>query len=501
MKKIMLIVLDGFGIRNEKKGNAVKLANTPVLDKLYAEFPHANLQASGLEVGLPKNQMGNSEVGHITLGAGRIIKQPLTLLNEEIKSKRIFENENLLNVFNHVKENNSALHIIGLLSNGGVHSSITHIYAMLAMAKLQKVSRVYFHFFTDGRDTSPVSGKKFVEEFNSRINKLNIGEIGTICGRFYAMDRDNRWDRTKKAYDMLVNGIGNSFKTAEACLEKHYKNGVTDEFINPSVINPESIIEDNDGIIFVNFRPERMKQLLDAFKKRNFKEFEVKEFKNLKMASLFELYKGINHVCEMGEIKNTFGEYLDSLDFKQARISETEKYAHVTYFFDGAQDLKLKNCDKYLIPSPKVPTYDMKPEMNVSEVTETAINLMEEDYDFILVNFANPDMVGHTGNLNATIEAIEMCDLCLGKIIESSNLHFFDVLITADHGNAEYMLDKFNNIVTSHTNSEVPFIICNDNYELKKTGNLKDVIPTIIDMFEIKKPNEMTGESLLKKVE
>lgn len=498
MKKIVMVILDGFGIRNEKKGNAVRLASTPVLDKLYAEFPHASLIASGTEVGLPKGQMGNSEVGHITLGSGRIVKQPLVLLNEEIKSKKIFENEVLLNVINHVKENNSSLHFVGLLSNGGVHSSITHFYAMLALAKLKKVDKVYFHFFTDGRDTSPVSGKKFVEEFQNKMEKLNVGKIGTIIGRYYAMDRDNRWDRTKKAYDMLVTGIGNSFRSAEGCLEKHYKNGVTDEFINPCVINKDSMIKENDGVIFLNFRPDRMKQLLDAFRKKNFKEFETKEFTNLKMASLFNIYKGLDFVKEMEEVKNTFGDYLDSLDFKQARIAETEKYAHVTYFFDGGRELKLKNCDKYLIPSPKVPTYDMQPEMNVSEVAETVINLMEEDYDFILVNFANPDMVGHTGNLEATIKSIEACDLCLGKIIESAQVHFFDVVVTSDHGNAEFMLDRFNNIITSHTTNEVPFIICNNDYEIKRNGSLKDVVPTLIDMYEIKKPDEMTGESLIK---
>lgn len=498
MKKIILVILDGLGIRNEKKGNAVRLATTPVLDKLYAEFPHASLEASGTVVGLPKGQMGNSEVGHMTIGSGRTIKQPLVVINDEIKSKKIFENEVLLETIEHVNSNNSALHVVGLLSDGGVHSSITHAYAILALAKLKKVNRVYFHFFTDGRDSSPVSGKKFVKEFASKMNKLNLGQIATICGRYYGMDRDNRWDRTKKAYDMLTDGIGNSFRTAEGCLEKHYKNGVTDEFISPSVMVPEGIIQDNDGIIFFNFRPDRVRQMLDAFTKKGFKEFPVKEYENLKICTLFNVYKGVDAALNMQEVKNTFGSYLDSLDFKQARVAETEKYAHVTYFFDGGKELKLKNCDRFLIPSPKVATYDMKPEMSAGEVAECVINLLEEDYDFILVNFANPDMVGHTGSLDAAIKAVETADLCLGKIVELAGTHFYDVVVTADHGNAEYMLDRFNNVITTHTTNPVPFIICNNKYEIKKEGAISDIVPTLIDMYQIKKPNEMTGESLIK---
>lgn len=501
MKKKLLIVLDGFGINNDKNGNAIRLANTPVFDKLYAEYPHSSLVASGTEVGLPKGQMGNSEVGHITIGSGRTVKQPLLIINEKIKSKAFFKDEVLNSVMDHVNENKSSLHVMGLLSNGGVHSSITHFYAVLALAKLKKVEKVYFHFFMDGRDTSPVSGKDFIKEIEAKMKKVGVGEIGTLSGRYYAMDRDNRWGRIKKVYEAIVYGKGNSFTDAKVCLERHYNNGVTDEFITPSIINPLSMVKENDGIVFVNFRDERMKELIDTFKKKSFKEFQTKEFKNLKMVSIFNIYKGIDYAYKMEDVNNTFGEYISSLDFRQARVAETEKYAHVTHFFDGGRDLKLKNCDRFLIPSPKVATYDLKPEMNAGEVTETVVNLMEENYDFILTNFANPDMVGHTGNLEATIEAIEKVDICLGKIIEIAESQFYDVIITADHGNSEYMIDKYNNIVTSHTTNLVPFIICNQEYELKKEGSIKDVAPTIIDMMEIKKPKEMTGESLIKKKE
>lgn len=499
MKKILLIILDGFGINDDKNGNAVRLANTPVFDKIYAKYPHASLVASGTEVGLPRGQMGNSEVGHMTLGSGRTVKQPLVVINEKIRNKKFFKEEQLVTVMDHVNENKSSLHIMGLLSDGGVHSNISHFYAVLALAKLKKVEKVYFHFFTDGRDTSPVSGKDFIKDFQTKIKKVGLGEIGTISGRYYAMDRDNRWDRIKKVYDAIVYGKGNSFKDASACLKRHYDSGVTDEFINPSIISPFSQVKENDGIIFVNFRPDRMKQIVDTFKKKNFKEFKVKEFKNLKMASIYKIYKNLDYAYQTENIRNTFGEYISGLDFKQARVAETEKYAHVTYFFNGLNDKKLPNCDNFLIPSPKVATYDLLPEMNAGEVTETVLNLMEENYDFILTNFANPDMVGHTGNLEATIKAIEKIDVCLGKILEVSENQFYDVIITADHGNAEYMLDKYNNIVTTHTTNLVPFIICNPNYVIKKEGSIKDVVPTVIDMMQIKQPKEMTGKTLIKK--
>lgn len=498
MKKVILLILDGFGINNSEYGNAIKQARTPVIDKLLTVFPHAQLAASGIEVGLPKGQMGNSEVGHMTIGSGRINPQPLTYINDKIKSKEFFDNEVLKNTMNFVKKNNSTLHLIGLLSNGGVHSSINHFYAALAMAKLEHVEKVVFHFITDGRDTDPKSGVKFVTDFMEKANKLKLGEIGTISGRYYAMDRDNRWERIKKSYDAMCYGLGNSFSNYESCFKEHYKRDITDEFINPSILS-NNTIKDNDAILFINFRPERMKELIDAFHDKNFKPFKTKQYQNLKLTSLFNIHQDIEYAFDTEKPKDTFGEYIDGLDYTQARIAETEKYAHVTYFFDGMEELSSNKCDKILVPSPSVPTYDMKPEMSVGEVTENVLKAIDNDYDFILVNFANPDMVGHTGNFNATKDAIEICDFCVGKIFEAAKEHFYELVITADHGNAEKMLTRDGTPITSHTTSLVPFIVCNEEYKLKETGSLKDIIPTIIDIYQIKKPDKMTGESLIIK--
>ncbi len=501
MKKVILLVLDGFGLNSSDYGNAVKLAKTPVLDKLTTVFPCSELEASGTEVGLPKGQMGNSEVGHMTIGSGRITNQPLTHINEQIKTKAFFSNQTLLDLMNYVNEKGSTLHLIGLLSNGSVHSSANHFYAALAMAKLCKVKRVAFHFITDGRDTSPTSGVTFVKDFMERARKLNLGELATISGRYYAMDRDNRWERIKKAYDAIVYGMGNEFREYEQCFKEHYKREITDEFINPSVITKGKEIKDGDAVLFINFRPERMKELIDALTTENFKMFQTKHFENLRLASIFNIHENVEYAFDTEKPTNTFGEYIDGLDFTQARIAETEKYAHVTYFFDGMKDLNSTKINKILIPSPQVPTYDMKPEMSVGEVTEAVLKTLDNDYDFILVNFANPDMVGHTGNLQATIDAIEICDFCLGKIFEKAREHFYELIITADHGNAEKMLTKDGEPVTSHTTSKVPFILCNEEYNLKSEGSLRDIIPTIIDIYEIKKPDKMTGESLLIKPE
>lgn len=499
MNKIVLLILDGFGLRNDENGNAVKLAHTPYIDKYMAEYPNSKLEASGTFVGLPENEMGNSEVGHLTIGAGRQVKQPLSIINDAIKSKEIYENKEIINIIEHVVKNDSNLHIMGLLSDGGVHSTIKHFYAVLALAKLYNVKKVYFHFFTDGRDSEVTSGKKFVEDFIKKTEKVKLGSIGTICGRYYAMDRDNNWERINKAYDMLVYGRGLHFSNPISCLEKHYESKVTDEFINPSIIDKNSCIFDNDGVVFVNFRSDRMKQLLDTFKQKDFKEFPVKKFENLKIVTMFNVYKGIPYAYDMPELKNTFGDYINGLEFKQARIAETEKFAHVTYFFDGGITRKYKLCDKLLIDSPSVPTYDLKPEMSVAGVTEAALKAMENDYDFILVNFANPDMVGHTGNLKATMDAIEICDFCLGKLHDKSKEQFYEMIITSDHGNSEFMIDEKGNPCTTHTTNKVPFILCNNSFTLKPEGTIADVIPTIIDLFEIKKPDEMTGASLIKR--
>ncbi len=499
MKKIMLLILDGYGINKSDFGNAIKEAKTPVMDKLLMMYPNSELEASGTFVGLPKGQMGNSEVGHMTIGSGRVTPQPLTYINEKIKNKEFFDNELLNNTIDYVLENNSNLHLIGLLSNGGVHSSINHFYAVLALAKMKGLKNIVLDIITDGRDTPTKSGIDFVTEFMDKADKLGIGCISTISGRYYAMDRDNRWERIKKAYNAIVYESGNNFPNYKVCFNEHYKRNITDEFINPSVITPGKSIKEKDAVLFMNYRPERMKELIDALTDKNFKMFRTKHFENVKFVSLFNIHKTIPFAFETTKPNNTLGEYLMELDYTQARIAETEKYAHVTHFFDGTKDLNSPNIEKFLVPSPDVPTYDMKPEMSVGEVTSTVLKEIENDYDFILVNFANPDMVGHTGNYKAVVDAIEICDFCLGKIYEKAKEHFYELIITADHGNAEKMLNRDKTPITSHTTSKVPFIICNDEIKLKPEGTLIDIAPTIIDLYEIKKPDVMTGESLIIK--
>ncbi len=499
MKKIILLILDGFGIRQSDNGNAIKMSNLPNLNRILTDYSVSELDASGEVVGLPKGQMGGSEVGHMTIGCGRTIKQPLTIINEKIKDKSFFENDELLDLMDHVNENNSTLHLIGLLSDGGVHSSTDHFYAALALAKIRKVKSVVFHFITDGRDTTPTSGLDHINKFMEKASKFGLGTIGTIIGRYYAMDSDNNYDRIKKAYDALVHNVGNTFSDYTRCMDLHYKNDITDEFINPSIITKNSIINDNDGVLIVNFRPERMKGLISSLTDESFNMFNTKKLKNVKYTSLYSLNEDVVGAYTNEVLSNTFGKYLADLDFKQARIAETEKYQHVTFFFDGCEEFSDKNLYKMLVPSPKVPRHDMKPEMSVAEVTQSLLNTMDDDFDFILVNFANPDMVAHTGNIPATVRALEACDVCIGKILEKAQENFYELVITSDHGNCEFMKDTEGNVMTSHTTNKVPFVICSDEYKLKKDGSLKDVIPTVIDMFGISKPKEMDGESLIEK--
>ena len=501
MKKIILLILDGFGIRESDNGNAIKMSNIPNISKLFETYPVSELKTSGEDVGLPKGMIGNSEVGHITIGSGRTVMQPYTMINNSIKDKSFFENDTLLDVMDHVKENDSTLHLVGLLSNSSNHSSMDHFYALLALAKIKSVNKVIFHFITDGRDTPGISAKDFIGNFLKRASKIGIGTIGTLCGRYYAMDTDGNYDRVNKAYDVLVHNVGNNFADYNRCLDLHYKNGITDEFINPSVITKGSNIKDNDGVIFVDFRPERMDELISSFVDPSFNMFNIKNLKNMKYACLYSTSNKIDGAFTNETLSNTFGKYLADLGFKQARIAEAPKYPHVTYFFDGCEELSDSNLYKILVPSPKVPRFDMKPEMNILEVTKSCLDAMEEDFDFILVNFANPDMVGHTGNIPATVRALEACDVCIGKLLEKAADNFYEVVITSDHGNVELMKNEDGVINTGHTDSNVPFIICNSNYKLKTNGSLKDVIPTIIDMYEISKPKEMTGESLIIKGE
>lgn len=499
MKKIILLILDGFGIREGENGNAIKMANLPNLARIMSDYPVCELEASGEVVGLPKGQSGNSEACHMTIGCGRTIEQPLTLINNKIKDKSFFENDVLLDLIDFVNDNNSTLHMIGLVSSGNVHSSMEHFYAALALAKIKKVKSVVFHFITDGRDSLPMSGNKLINDFMAKANKLGLGTIGTICGRYYAMDRDNNYDRVKKAYDAMVYNVGNNFSDYNRCMELHYKNDITDEFINPSVITKGSNIKENDGVLFLNYRPERIRELISAFTDESFNMFNVKKFKNVRFASLYSVGDNIDGAYTNEPISGTFGRYLADLGFKQARIAESEKYPHVTYFFDGTEELSDKNLFKILVPSPKVARYDMKPEMNASEVTEAVLDAMDDDFDFILVNYANPDMVAHTGNIPACVRALEACDVCIGHIFEKAQENFYELVITSDYGNIEYMKDADGNVITTHTSNKVPFIICNKDYKLKKNGTIKDIIPTIVDVYEISKPKEMTGESLIIK--
>ena len=498
MKKVLLCIMDGIGIRKEDHGNAVRVADTTNLNALLNKYPKCLLEASGEKVGLPKNQMGNSEVGHTNIGAGRIVYQPLELINNMVKTKKIFDNENINEVINHVKENNSSLHLLGLLSDGGIHSHIKHLFSLLEMCKEKKLKNVYIHIFTDGRDTLPNSGVKYIKKLQDKIEKLGIGKIATISGRYYSMDRDNNWDRIKKSYDVIVNGLGKTYNDPVEYMKESYKNDITDEFIKPVLIDKKGIIKNNDGLITFNFRPDRLRELFKVITNKDFKEFPHKTFKNIKLVTMMPVSDEVKckYAYNHQKLNKTLGEYISSLNLKQLRIAETEKYAHVTYFFDGGVDRELANCDRILIPSPKVATYDLKPEMSAYEITDKLFKIIDK-YDFIVLNFANGDMVGHTGVFDATVKAVEVVDECVGMLYAKCLENDFTLVVTADHGNSDYMLDDENNIITSHSNSLVPLIITDTNYTLKD-GKLSDIAPTILDIMGLEIPKEMTGDSLVR---
>ena len=497
MKKVVLCIMDGVGIRDEEHGNAVKAANTKILDNLFKFYPHSLLEASGTMVGLPDGQMGNSEVGHTNIGAGRIVYQPLELISKDIKNKNIYNNENINEVINHVNTNDSSLHILGLLSDGGIHSHISHLYGILDMCKNKGVKKLYVHVFTDGRDTLPNSGKYFVKYLKDKLEEINLGKIASISGRYYSMDRDNNFDRIKKSYDVILNGLGKVYPNPLEYIEKCYNEGITDEFIKPVICDKEGIIKSNDGILVFNFRPDRLRELFSAITNPNFDKFPQKKLKNIKTVTMMPVSDEV--ICKNAynhqKLDNTLGEYLSEKGIRQLRIAETEKYAHVTYFFDGGIEKDLINCDRILIPSPKVATYDLKPEMSAYQITDKLLEVIE-NYDFVVLNFANGDMVGHTGVFDASIKAVEVVDECIGKIYNKVIELDGVMVITADHGNCDYMLDENNNIITSHSTSLVPFIITDDKYKLKN-GKLADIAPTILDIMNIEKPIDMTGVSLI----
>ncbi len=500
MKPIILAILDGFGIREEIHGNAIKQATTPNFNYLCNNYPHSLLSACGEDVGLPVNQMGNSEVGHLNIGAGRIVIQPLQMINNSIKDNTFFANKNLLKVINHVNNNNSKLHIMGLCSDGGVHAHIHHILSLIDMAKQYNINKLFVHLFLDGRDSLPNDALKYINIIETKLKDIGLGTIASISGRYYAMDRDDNYDRTKIAYDAIVNGKSNANNNINGIILDSYKNKIYDEFIKPAVINENGLIEDNDGIIHANFRTERANQLLRTLVDDDFNEFKIKKLVNIKIVLLMPSIKlnNLESAFNAPKIENGLGEYLSSLNYKQLRIAETEKYAHVTYFFDGLKDLGLNNYTKILINSPKVETYDLKPEMSAYEVTDELIKqIKSQKHDIVILNYANPDMVGHSGKIIPTIKAINAVDECLGKIYHVIKEFNGTLIVTSDHGNAEHVLDDNNNPITTHTLNKVPFILCNKNYKLND-GRLSDIAPTILKLLGEKIPDEMTGKILIE---
>ena len=498
MKKVLLMILDGVGIRNEMHGNAFKDAKTPNLDYLFEHYPNSKLEASGTSVGLPDGQMGNSEVGHMNIGAGRIVYQPLTMIDKKIEDKSFFENKEILDVLSHVKKNNSKLHLFGLLSDGGVHSHINHLLALLDMCKENNLSRVYIHICTDGRDVDPKSSYKYITILENKIKGLGIGEIATIGGRYYGMDRDNNYDRLFKAYNVIVNGQGEYYNkdSIKEYLDYNYSKGITDEFLPPTLFNQNSSVEENDGFITFNFRKDRIREILTSLTNPDFNDMEVKRFNNLKVLSMMPVVNSVKapYAFDDSNLNNILGSVIAENGLSQLRIAETEKYAHVTFFFDGGKEIDFKCEDKILIPSPKVATYDLKPEMSAYKITNKLLENIDK-YDFIVLNFANGDMVGHTGNFDATVKAVEVLDECIGKIYKKCKELDMTLVLTADHGNCDYMLDDNNNVITSHSKSLVPFIVTDTKYKLKD-GKLGDIAPTVLSIMDINIPSDMTGDVL-----
>lgn len=505
----LLLILDGFGINEIKKANAIAEAKKPHIDHLMSTYPTVKGYASGMAVGLPDGQMGNSEVGHLNMGAGRIVYQELTRITKAIADGDFFENEVLVKVMENCKTQDKALHLMGLLSDGGVHSHNTHLYGLLEMAKKFGVSKVYVHAFLDGRDTAPTSGKSFVEALVAKMKEIGVGEIATLCGRYYAMDRDNRWERVQKAYDAMMNAQGEQAEDAVEAMAHSYAKEINDEFVLPTVMTKEGApigkIAKGDGIVFFNFRPDRAREITRAIVDEAFKGFERALVKTYFVAfTQYDITIPNKEVAFTPQtLTNTFGEYLAKNGKTQLRIAETEKYAHVTFFFNGGVEQPYEGEERKLVASPKVATYDLQPEMSVFEVANALEGaIREQKYDMIIANFANPDMVGHTGDLEAAIKAIEAVDKAVGQVItaiEETNGHAF---ICADHGNAEQMIDyDTNEAFTAHTINPVPFILVNydKGVTLKEGGKLADIIPTLIEMMAMEKPVEMTGESLLQK--
>ena len=502
-QKTALIILDGWGHGDQSKSDAIHHANTPFIDSLYSQYPNCELLTFGEHVGLPKGQMGNSEVGHLNIGAGRVVHQDLERINLECKNNKIFETEGLRRSMSNAKKHKTSLHILGLLSDGGIHSHQDHLYKICEAAKKSKIKNVFIHIFTDGRDTDPKSGKKFIKQL---MNNLHGARIATICGRYYAMDRDQRWERIKKAYDLLVKGKGEKTQDILSTIEKSYSQGITDEFINPIVkINesgmPIGKIKDNDTVICFNFRTDRCRQITSVLTQSDMPELDMKtiDVHFTTMTNYDKKFKNIHIIYNKENIKNTIGEVIANNGLSQIRISETEKYPHVTFFLSGGKEEKFKNEKRILIPSPKVATYDLLPEMSARSVTSRIVDeIHKQKSDFICLNFANTDMVGHTGNYNAILKAIETIDDCAKKVIESCIKNNYACLIISDHGNADISKNSDGSPNTAHTTNPVPCFLINSGYDNIENGKLCDVAPTILHIMGIETPEQMTGKTLIK---
>lgn len=502
-KPIALIIMDGYGINKTLEGNAIAAAKKPNLDKFFATYPNTQLSASGLDVGLPDGQMGNSEVGHTNIGAGRVVYQMLVKITKDINEGKINDIKALSDAMDAAKENGKSLHLMGLLSNGGVHSHNEHLYGLLRMAKKKGLEKVYVHTFLDGRDVPPTSGVEFMAELQQEISEIGVGSIATIMGRFYAMDRDNAWDRVEKAYKAMVDGEGIQETDAVTAVKNSYANDVTDEFVIPTVVDKNGMIKEGDSVIFFNFRPDRARQITRTFVDPDFSGFERKYFplNFVCMTQYDETMPNVTVAYPPESLEMTFGEYISKKGLTQLRIAETQKYAHVTFFFNGGEEKQFDGEERILIKSPDVETFDMKPEMSAYEVTDAVVDAINSDkFDVIILNYANCDMVGHTGVMDAAVKAVEAVDECVGKMVNAILEKGGQAIITADHGNADCLVDPETKAVfTAHTTNPVPMILIGAGDVKLKTGRLCDLCPTMLDLMGLEKPEQMTGESLIVK--
>jgi 2,3-bisphosphoglycerate-independent phosphoglycerate mutase len=505
---VALIILDGFGCRDEHKGNAVYHAKKPNFDRYWKQFPHSYLTASGEEVGLPEGQMGNSEVGHMNIGAGRVVYQSLTRVNVAIREGEFVKNETFLDAMKHVKENDSSLHLFGLLSDGGVHSHINHLFALLRLAADQGLKKVYVHSFLDGRDVGPQTARIYVNDALEKMKEFGVGEFATISGRYYSMDRDKRWDRVEKCYRAMVYGEGPSYTDPIQLIDDSYEHGIYDEFVIPSVLTkengePVATIQNNDAVIFYNFRPDRAIQISNVFTNKDFRDFDrgEKHPTPLHFVCLTHFSESVDGYVAFKptNLDNTLGEVLSQNNLTQLRIAETEKYPHVTFFMSGGREATFPGEERILINSPKVATYDLQPEMSAYEVTDALLaEIAADKFDAIILNFANPDMVGHSGMLEPTVKAIEVVDECLGKVVDAILAKGGKAIITADHGNADEVITLEGNPMTAHTTNPVPVIVTKEGVELREGGILGDLAPTMLDLLGVQKPEEMTGTTIIK---